>query len=291
MQRIWCLFEIYTALQCNAPLMITLGQYQESSQQNEEEEGKAPQQLLTYKRHDDVKSLVDILMATEVREAKATVEKDRKNILAEIKKSEGGFDEMNTRVRTALYNSWRIAGNPAIHAAVYDNTQRLRELIEADNGRGVTHPETKEVFGDPGGTILHSIAHGGYTKATKRALEAGVSPDCKTANGNTALMFAAEGNHVGVVRELILAECDLNLQNERGQTALMLAVKSNRHACAKLLIDAGANIDIQNQHGDTAVSMARLNKSDDTLLKLVEPEKEKNTSDQKKTSQRKCVVS
>ncbi|KAJ1430270.1 ankyrin repeat-containing domain protein [Ochromonadaceae sp. CCMP2298] len=93
-------------------------------------------------------------------------------------------------------------------------------------------------------------------------LKAGIDPNFKNTNGNTALMLAAFKGHVGIVSVLAgeqgaAAGVDVNLGRDDGVTPIIAAAWQGRADVVKVLIDTPTcSIDAQQSAGATALVMA-----------------------------------
>ena len=106
--RIWCLFEIYKSLEIGVPITMQLGA-------EEQQEFRAALQQGGLAR---VNVALDKVNA---REAGATMEDDKRDILADIERTVG-LDEFNERVRGALKSEYaRIATRASFRWAPFSN--------------------------------------------------------------------------------------------------------------------------------------------------------------------------
>jgi hypothetical protein len=85
--RCWCLFEIYTAIQCGADIVMCLSRSEENSFMGELDSNQM--------------ELAQLVQAIDAEEAEATVESDKAMILGRISE-EIGFDAFNAKLRDTL---------------------------------------------------------------------------------------------------------------------------------------------------------------------------------------------
>lgn len=100
-------------------------------------------------------------------------------------------------------------------------------------------PYTPDAFVDSAGN--------GKLEAVKLFLMAGMDPNTKNKDGNTALMHAAGGGHAGIVNALLKAKANVNERNQGGYTALSWAASSDRRDVLAILLDHGADHDAINK--------------------------------------------
>ncbi len=241
--RAWCLFEIHITVMKENALVIKMGQSGESISATEKGVDFIPQ--------NDENTVTDLVFATDIRQAKATVPEDLHRIHSMIKK-QGGFDELNSRVRTAVYNNWRILQIPCVQYALSGSKEKVREYIKNHD------PTTYE--GDPGGSLLHDCVHGNFVNAAKLAIECGAEIDKQTDKGNTPLIFAAEGGRIKMCELLIENGASLDLRNKRKESALHVAAKYGRVEAVKLLLEKGADTKQLDSGNYTPAGLAGLNK-------------------------------
>jgi len=111
-------------------------------------------------------------------------------------------------------------------------------------------------------TLLMVAVRSGSEDTVAFLLEAGVDPNGKTENGETALMFGSGVRRAAVVRALIGAGARVNERDDQGMTALHHALDGTgerRHLTevVQLLLEAGANATIRDGRGRTPRDVAR----------------------------------
>jgi len=237
--RAWCLFEIHTTVIKDNALLIKMGE-------------KSKKDLdFSFIPESDVKIVTELVYSTDIRNAKATMPEDLDRIHSMIQE-ESGFDELNTTVRTAVYNNWRILQIPAVQDALSGSRKKVTEFLD--------YFDEENYEGDPGGSLLHDLVHGNFCSAAELAIDCGAPIDKHTKKGNTPLMFAAEGGRQRMCRLLIDRGAALDLQNAKKETALHLAAKYGRVASVRLLIGAEADDSILDSGNYTPAGLAKLDK-------------------------------
>lgn len=239
--RAWCLFEIHTTVLKDNALVIKMGQHS----------GHISTEGFDFIPENDEDVITKLVFETDIRNAKATMPEGLERIHGMIQE-QGGFDELNTRVRTAVYNNWRILQIPAVQDALSGSEDRVLASLKNHD------PATYE--GDPGGSSLHDCVHGNFCVAAELVISCGAEVDKQTDKGNTPLMFAAEGGRLKMCKLLLNNGASMDLQNKRKETALHLAAKYGRVEVVKLLLDKGADKTILDSGNYTPAGLAGLNK-------------------------------
>ena len=112
--RCWCLFEIYTAIQCGADIVMCLSRSEENSFMGELDSNQM--------------ELAQLVQAIDAEEAEATVESDKAMILGRISE-EIGFDAFNAKLRdtllAALQQTVMAASSPFRSAATRMTPRRM----------------------------------------------------------------------------------------------------------------------------------------------------------------------
>ena len=240
--RAWCLFEIHTTVIKDNALVLKMGK---------QGDNLSPHGIVDFVPVNDEDLVIKLVFDTDIRNAKASKPEDLDRIHSMIQK-QTGFDELNTIVRTAVYNNWRILQIPAVQHALSGSKDEVIAVIKRYDA------DTYE--GDPGGSLLHDCVHGNFCHAAELAIECGIDINKQTNKGNTPLMFAAEGGRLRMCKLLIVNGAELDLQNERKETALHLAAKYGRVDVVDLLVKEGADKTITDNGNYTASGLARLDK-------------------------------
>jgi ankyrin repeat protein len=113
------------------------------------------------------------------------------------------------------------------------------------------NPNAKDQDGD---TALTSAAARGDSKIVHALLLGKADVNAKGRNGWTALLLAQESERNDVADELLAQpNIDLKAEEPQGMTALMLSVWHQRVATVRQLLDRGVDVNHQDKDGDTAV--------------------------------------
>jgi len=96
----------------------------------------------------------------------------------------------------------------------------------------------------------------GNTIAVDSLLTAGIKPNVKNHNGDTALMLATQNDNITLVQSLLDKGADVNAKNNQGITPWMLSVFKGFTEIAKILLKHGADINAKNEFGNTALLVA-----------------------------------
>ena len=105
--------------------------------------------------------------ATSVHSNNPQVAADRERILGLVARH-GGFDELNTRVGTAVYNAWRVMALPAVRDAVYATLPSAAAARPALAPGAVTAAAAVVPGSDPGGSLLHEVVTRGVSLPFRR---------------------------------------------------------------------------------------------------------------------------
>src|SRR5258706_8233180 len=106
--------------------------------------------------------------------------------------------------------------------------------------------------------------------AVSNFLTAGINPNAKDRDGDTALTSAAARGDSKIVHALLLGKADVNAKGRNGWTALLLALESERNDVADELL-AQPNIDLKAEEpkGMTALMLAVWHQRDATVRQLL----------------------
>jgi len=275
--RAWCLFEIHTTVVKDNALVIKMGgtntspiasaKNRKTMEQDVELNNNKIHELFEFIPEFDEETVTKLLFSIDIKNASDAVATDLVRIRKMIQE-QGGFNELNSRVRTSLYNKCRIMQIPAVQYALSGSEGKVKGYLK------MYDPETYE--GDPGGSLLHDLVHGNLCKEAQLAISCGASIDQQTVKGNTPLIVVAEGERVKMCKLLLDNGAKIDLQNTKKETAPHLAAKYGRVECVKLLLSAGADpsiVDSGDIHLPPAV-LARLDKMPGCkeVLLLLEPD-------------------
>ncbi|MFQ5569512.1 MAG: ankyrin repeat domain-containing protein [Rhodothermales bacterium] len=107
-----------------------------------------------------------------------------------------------------------------------------------------------------GVTALMWAAWAGHLEVTQLLLEAGADVNAQTSGGDAVLMFASARDHSEVTQLLLEAGAEVNAKNNEGDTVLLFASFLGLTEIAKLLLEAGAEVNAENNAGETALISA-----------------------------------
>ncbi|MBN2022429.1 MAG: ankyrin repeat domain-containing protein [Pirellulales bacterium] len=82
---------------------------------------------------------------------------------------------------------------------------------------------------------LAQAAEDGLLDRVRTLLAAGASPNARSRDGFTALMWAAARGHVDVVNALLQSGAQLDARTRNGRTAVDIALQEGRNDVAALL--------------------------------------------------------
>jgi ankyrin repeat protein len=120
----------------------------------------------------------------------------------------------------------------------------------------------------------------GDVQAVKNFLIAGMDPNVRDREGNTAQIMAAKEGHEDIVNILIGHGADLEARDDKaGVTALMSAATRGRTEMVQLLLDRGAEINARANDGKTALILAAFLGQADTVKLLIEKGANVNAQD------------
>lgn len=103
---------------------------------------------------------------------------------------------------------------------------------------------------------LITACQDGNGAAVAALLKKGASPNARTTDGFTALMYAVEAESTSAVQALLQAKVAVNAQSTDGYSALMIAADKRNPQVTEMLIRAGANSSLKNKEGATAYDIA-----------------------------------
>ncbi len=92
-------------------------------------------------------------------------------------------------------------------------------------------------------------ARWGKASEVAEAIEAGVDPNARDADGIPAIRWAAVEGNATVIDVLIEAGADVNAADSLGITPLMMASRWAHMSTIRALVEAGAKLDLMSQHG------------------------------------------
>ncbi len=119
----------------------------------------------------------------------------------------------------------------------------------------------------------------GEIDTVKLFLVAGMNPDARGQNGDTALMIAIAANSQPVTEALLKSGASVNARTQNGSTALHLAALRGDPEIARLLIKRKADVDAKTDIGETPLMIAALRGYPDTVKLLLDAGADINAKD------------
>lgn len=132
-------------------------------------------------------------------------------------------------------------------------------------------PFTEEAF-------LERVNHG-EIDLVKLFLAAGINPDARDQNGDTALMIAIAANGEVVAAALLRGGASVNARTKNGSTALHLVALRGDGQIAQLLVKRKADVNAKTDIGETPLMIAALRGYPDTVKLLLEAGADVNAKD------------
>ena len=115
------------------------------------------------------------------------------------------------------------------------------------------NPDARDQNGDT--ALMIAIAASGEAVA-EVLLKGGASVNARTKNGSTALHTVALIGNEQIAQMLLKRKADVNAKTDIGETPLMIAALRGYPGTAKLLIDAGADVNAKDNRGETPLMHA-----------------------------------
>jgi uncharacterized protein len=121
-----------------------------------------------------------------------------------------------------------------------------------------------------GQTALEAATLANQVATVKHLLDNRADPNAKNRFNGTALMNATAKGHLEVVQLLLAKKADVQAQDNRGLTALMFAIWENHVEIARLLLEKGADVHTRDDNGWTALMRAAFRGHTNSVLILLE---------------------
>jgi uncharacterized protein len=120
----------------------------------------------------------------------------------------------------------------------------------------------------------------GDVMAVNGFFSAGINPNAKDQNGDTALTAAAARGDLRIVEALLRGGADVNVKGRNTWTALLLALESERDQVAAFLISQPAiDLNAQSPEGRTALMVAAWHQRTELVRKLLQLRVDPNHQD------------
>jgi ankyrin repeat protein len=237
--RIWCVFEIFTAIETPRPIIMQLGSLD------------ADCRKFSPNRNSNV--VVNLMNTVDVRLAQATVAADRASILQQVE-AHAGADAVNAKVAGALLGAFSCADWPEVTHAACGNAAPLAAV--AASGAAALN----ERRGEKEQTAAHAAAGAGFTTVLQGLLADGADPAAPNVMQRTPLHRAAEGGHLGCIAALLAdPRVRIDARDERGSTALYMAAAGGQLAALRALEAAGGDAHARTAKGASALHTACVN--------------------------------
>jgi uncharacterized protein len=237
--RIWCVFEIFTAIETPRPIVMQLGSLDIACRE------------FFPNRNSNV--VVNLMNTVDVRLAQATVPADRADILQQVE-AHAGADAVNAKVSGALLGAFSCADWPEVTHAACGNAAPLA-AVAARSAAALN-----ERRGPKEQTAAHAAAGAGFTSVLQALLSDGADPAAPNVMQRTPLHRAAEGGHLGCIAVLLADRRVLiDARDERGSTALYMAAAGGQLAALRALEAAGADLHARTSKGASALHTACVN--------------------------------
>ena len=237
--RIWCVFEIFTALETPRPIVLQLGSVDERCR--------------LFRPNTNSRVVVNLMNTVDVRQARATVDADRVAIFEKVESS-AGADVVNAKVSGALLGAFSCADWPEVVHAACGNPGPLAALAE----RGAAALDKPR--GRVQQTAAHAAAGAGFSAVLREIIAAGANPAAHNLVKRTPLHRAAEGGHLECLG-LLLSDprVRVDARDDRGNTALYMAAAGGQLTALQALETAGADLHMLNAKGASALHTACVN--------------------------------
>lgn len=198
--------------------------------------------------NDDLYSLDDVYSITQVTEAA------HYDSLLFVAAKEGNVDLCMECLNKGANPNWRdmLGNTPLQWAAIHGKSKVAKVLIQAGAKLDNVSKDTKN-------SIMHSAAKGGSCSILKWLLKAGIEPDCRNHDGETALHRAVEFRHLKLVQYLLRHRAHVNAKDKHGTTPLHLATRLGFTEIAGELLINAADVNVQDGEGNTPMHVVRYN--------------------------------
>lgn len=127
-------------------------------------------------------------------------------------------------------------------------------------------------------TFLDRVKRGDV-ETVKLFLAAGISPDAKDQNGDTALVVALTANAGPVAEALIAGGADVNARTRNNSTALHLVALTGDIRIGQLLLEHNADVNAKTDIGETPLMIAALRDNAELVRMLLKSGADINARD------------
>jgi ankyrin repeat protein len=184
-----------------------------------------------------------------------------------MKQRDSLFDRIIARIKNnPLVAILIVAGTVVIALSTFsDATRRLLDLLKGQSPE-TARLELSNLSVDYTQQAFVQRAKQGDIQAVRLFVLAGMDPNAKDDDGNTALMSAIAENRTEIIKVLLKAKANVNEKNVGGGTALPLAAARGKLDTVHLLLDQGAGAQVINEAFVTAAKNAHT----DVLRALLE---------------------
>ena len=250
--RIWCIVEIVEALRTNKNVVMMVGAAASDGSYVFYKDGKRPDgkdQMMFY-------SLSRML---DVSHASATVDADRKRILAQVEETVG-IAQVNSMAKGAVHGAVHMHEHPEVMEAACGFPQRLHALKDTKRRSECLMQACKAGFhevarwlvkhgvdvngGKGKGGPMHGAAGAGQVRAVSMLIKLGGNVNAKNEKGGSPLHEACFHGHLEIVEMLVKAKADVNLnQHNRPITPLRHATNQKHNPVIEYLKKHGATLE------------------------------------------------
>ncbi|UCH62364.1 MAG: ankyrin repeat domain-containing protein [Fidelibacterota bacterium] len=158
-----------------------------------------------------------------------------------MKKQNTRFDRIISRIKNnPVAASVIVLGTIIIALATFtDATKNLLSMIKGDRPEEA-RAELAQLSLEYSPDVFVKAAEKGDVHAVKLFLTAGMDPDVKDEEGNTALLYAAMEGDIPIINALLKANANVNEESGWGETALDWAAARDDESMLRTFLENGA---------------------------------------------------